>query len=366
MILVVDDSGKVVDINSDIDDPDSIPLDGILSPGFINCHCHLELSHLKNKMSTGGGLHSFISQLVNKRSKADPNSINRAIVENDLNMWNNGIQAVGDICNDGSTFSVKKESRVTYYNFIEVFDLKSERTDLNFQNGEAVFDAYQHDHELSITPHAPYSVTPDLFEKIANHNNAIGNNLMSIHFMETASEIPLYRNKSGDLYDMMANLGIDYSWIQAEVENTIDMIMPYMLGKSNLFVHNTFLDQQHIDIMDEKGMLKDASFCLCPNANLYIEGRLPDIDLFRANNLNIVLGTDSLASNADLSIISEINTVIERYPKIPIEELLKWATENGADYFGWDTLGKFEKGKTPGGVLISLVSKGTYQAKRIF
>jgi len=366
MILAINESAVVVDIYNDTEDPDTIPLEGILAPGFINCHCHLELSHLINKVSPGGGLHNFISELVLERGNADPNTVKSAIEDNDSTMWANGIQAAGDICNDESTFSVKKKSKLTYYNFIEAFDLKPERTKVNFRKCEEIYNSHCNNHSLSITPHAPYSVTPELFKKITNHNGAIGNNLMSIHFMETESEKALYKNRSGELYELMAGLGIDYTWIRNEVKNAIDMVMPFMLGSRNLFVHNTFLDKQHIDLMDQNGLLKEGSFCLCPNANIYIERRLPDVELFRRENLNIVLGTDSLASNYNLSVIEEINTIIKHYPMIKLEEILKWATENGAAYFGWDGLGSFKKGKSPGGVLINKTSGEKYKAERVF
>ena len=94
-------------------------------------------------------------------------------------------------------------------------------------------------------------------------------------------------------------------------------------------------------------------FCLCPNANVYISNKLPDINLFVRNQCNIVLGTDSLASNDQLSILEEINTLQKAYPDLSLSEMLKWATSNGAKALKIDDkYGSFEKGKTPGVVLI--------------
>jgi cytosine/adenosine deaminase-related metal-dependent hydrolase len=75
--------------------------------------------------------------------------------------------------------------------------------------------------------------------------------------------------------------------------------------------------------------------------------------MLRRNGCNIVLGTDSLASNWSLRITDEIKTIRQHFPAIPLEEIFGWATLNGAKALGMDAvLGSFEKGKKPGVVLI--------------
>jgi cytosine/adenosine deaminase-related metal-dependent hydrolase len=94
-------------------------------------------------------------------------------------------------------------------------------------------------------------------------------------------------------------------------------------------------------------------WCLCPNANRYIENTLPNIPLLLQANCTITLGTDSLASNHQLSLISEIQTIHQAYPEIPLSEMLHWATINGAKALNRSSqLGSFEIGKKPGLVLI--------------
>jgi len=94
-------------------------------------------------------------------------------------------------------------------------------------------------------------------------------------------------------------------------------------------------------------------FCLCINANQYIEDAVPPIEMFRKNNCNIILGTDSFASNWSLSIADEIKTIRNHFPNIASGEILKWATFNGAKALEMDhTLGSLDKGKKPGIILI--------------
>jgi cytosine/adenosine deaminase-related metal-dependent hydrolase len=145
-----------------------------------------------------------------------------------------------------------------------------------------------------------------------------------------------------------------------------------MAAEKIILVHNTFTKQEDIDFVNRqpatgnrqsKVTQPQTFFCLCPNANLYIEDILPPVELFRKNNCNIVLGTDSLASNWSLSIVEEIKTIRKHFPQIPLEEILGWATINGAKGLGMEKrLGSFEKGKNPG---VVLVAKDTLEVRKI-
>ena len=104
-------------------------------------------------------------------------------------------------------------------------------------------------------------------------------------------------------------------------------------------------------------------FCLCANANLYIEGRMPPVDLFRKNNCKIVLGTDSYSSNWQLSIAKEMEAVQKYFPHIPIETILQWATNNGAKALGWeDDLGNIKNGKKSA---VTLIDNGLASSRRL-
>jgi len=114
-----------------------------------------------------------------------------------------------------------------------------------------------------------------------------------------------------------------------------------------LLVHNTCTNLK--DIYFVKRFDRQINWCFCPNANLHIEGRLPKIDLFLDEGFNIALGTDSLASNDKLSILSEMATIQQNFPAISLGKLLEWGTVNGAKFLGIDDeIGTLEPGKTPG------------------
>ena len=199
----------------------------------------------------------------------------------------------------------------------------------------------------SIVPHAPYSVTPEMFKLIDKH--AFENkNTICIHNQETESENELYQSKSGELAELFIKAGFDLNGIAATGKNSLESIMIHLAKSLKIIlVHNTFTKEK--DIEEASAYFKNLYWTMCPNANLYIENKLPDIPLFYKMGQKITLGTDSLASNHQLSILEEMKTIQQFYPEIPINELFRWATLNGAEALGLSSqFGSFEIGKTPG------------------
>jgi cytosine/adenosine deaminase-related metal-dependent hydrolase len=132
-----------------------------------------------------------------------------------------------------------------------------------------------------------------------------------------------------------------------------------------LLVHNTFIPESDIDFAIDyaREHLSGLHFCLCVNANRYIENRLPPIKMLIEHGAHLVLGTDSYSSNWQLSIAEEIRTIRTSFPEIPLTTVLQWATINGAQALGRDdSLGSFEKGKQPGVVEID----DKMNARRVF
>lgn len=325
---------------------------GLLMPGFINTHCHLELSHLKGKVDTGTGLLPFLSNVVQFRD-VDQEEIDHAIAYNNKYMWDNGIQACGDISNKADTFAVKEASPIRYYTFIEMFDLLQDNlTEMFFGQYKEVFDACKEigGNKYSASPHAPYSVSQGMFAKINSLNS--GNRTISIHNQETPHENAYFQNKTGDFTAFFKRLGFDDSNFSPIQKDSIYYATEQLDNKhKTLFVHNTTSNAQNIKDAQKWG---DPYWATCPNANLYIENTLPDYQTFIDCNAKMTIGTDSLSSNWQLSVLEELKT-IQRYNSfIPIETLLQWSTKNGAEALSFnDTLGTFEIGKTPGIIHLS-------------
>jgi cytosine/adenosine deaminase-related metal-dependent hydrolase len=318
---------------------------GLLMPGMINAHCHLELSHLKDFIPKKAGLVNFVLAINQLRKHFTPTQLHEAIYKGEQEMISNGIVAVGDICNTTDTFIRKKEKNISYHNLIECFGLLEENAIERFSQSLQVYHMACQLSPSSIVPHAPYSLSKALMQLIDDFNR---NKISSIHNQECAAENELYEKGTGDfhvLFDKIIPSGIDFPFTQ---KTSLQSTLPLMRENKHLIlVHNTFTSKD--DILFAQQQDKEIFWCLCPNANLYIENTLPDVNLLIEENCNIVLGTDSLASNVRLSIWHEVYTLHTHFPSIPLEQKLKWATSNGAKALQLSShLGSFEEGKTPG------------------
>lgn len=360
-VLITDENGLIENIAEEKDAGTNIEIfEGILSPGFINCHCHLELSHLKNVVESGTGLVDFLIKVISNRNEVKE-EMQSAMQKADTEMYNAGIVAAGDICNTTDSIEVKQHSKIRYQNFVEVlgFIKDAETRFQNYINLYKNFCDAGFTKRTSIVPHAPYTVSDSMFNLI---NEFSAGKIISIHNQETLTEDELYRTKTGAFLKLYEHLNINIDFFQPYNKSSLQSYLPLLnRAKNILLVHNTFTTQQDIDFSIEQGKKtgQQISWCLCLNANLYIEKKLPPVKLFKENKLNIVLGTDSYASNYSLSILDEMKTIRKFFSSVKLKELLKWATNNGAKALNMDDkFGSFERGKKPGIINISDLSNG--------
>lgn len=358
-VLITDAEGVVVDIVEREHAGDDIQiLNGIISPGFINCHCHLELSHLKGVIPEKTGLVSFILSILSQRN-ANEETILEAMEIAEKEMINNGIVAVGDISNNALSLSQKQKNNLYYHNFIEVSGFSPAIANLRFDSAKEVYHQFKNcfPNQTSLVPHAPYSVSKELFHLIESIKET---RISSIHNQETKEENEFFQTGRGDFNRLYETIGSDIkSFYTYSGKSSLQTVLPNIsIPEKILLVHNTVTNQDDINSLKVKESRTKTIFCLCINANLYIENSVPPIDLFMNNNLEIVLGTDSLASNHSLSIVSEIVSIQKHFPEIPLETILNWSTINGAKALGIEnTKGSFEKGKKPGIVNIVGITK---------
>lgn len=322
---------------------------GSIVPGFINTHCHLELSHLLGQIPEQTGLVEFVQSIIKSR-QGNIEEIKTAMYAADQKMFENGIVVVGDISNQISSKEVKEQSKVYYHTFIEAMGFNPERAVKIMDDVKGIKQAFG-SLPTSIVPHAPYSVSPELFELIkveAEKDNAF----ISVHNQETEDENDLFENKTGGFLALYRFLGLDISFFAPTKKTSLQTWLPYMKEQKTLLVHNTVTNRADIAFAKESN--DNLYWCLCPQANLYIENALPDVDLLIEENVKITLGTDSLASNHQLNILSEMIT-LQKYKNVTFEKLLRWATINGAEFLELDQqIGTIAIGKKPGLNLIQL------------
>jgi cytosine/adenosine deaminase-related metal-dependent hydrolase len=328
---------------------------GILVPGFVNTHCHLELSYLKGKIEERTGIGGFIGK-INQLRNLETENKEKAIQVADRKMWAAGTAAAGDISNSTLTLEAKKNSKIFYHTFIESFGFHPSRAERAFDYAQFVqFQFKEKGLSNSIVPHSPYSVSKPLFIKI-KENAIIEKSILTIHNQESTSENEFFSDGTGAIANHLKNnLGIDISHWEPTGKSSLFSILEYLPVENQLLlVHNTFTKKEDLEELKKIRSAENTFFVLCPNSNLYIENQLPPVSLFREENLNICLGTDSLASNHELSVLAEMITLQLHFPEIKLEELVFWACTNGAKALQIeDTFGSFDIGKKPGVNLIS-------------
>ena len=364
-LLEIDESGVIVAVLEGGTIGEIQHFEGILCPGFVNVHCHLELSHLKGAISEKTGLTSFLQQVVGLRNQFSEEqklwARNKAFQE----MLDKGIVAIGDIANTSDTLSLREKDMLHWQTFVESIGFAPERAAHSFDIAQKILIEFEGQIpqektlQQSIVPHAPYSVSADLLQLISSQS---ADKIISIHNQESAAENELYDSKTGPFIEFYTALGIDNNSFVASGQNSLPSYGNHLSElHTTILVHNTFSEKEDIDFAQSK--FEQLFWCLCPNANLYIENRLPNINLLLDSGASICIGTDSLASNHQLSVMAELETIHQFYPQIGWEQLLQWATYNGACALQMQqSIGSFEVGKRPGIVHI----KNDYSFQKLY
>ena len=356
-----DEDGTIIAVGKCEADEDIMP--GAIVPGFVNAHCHVELSHLHKKFRKGTGMAGFIDQINELRDWAGREVKQQLVQEWMDKMWNDGVSAMADISNDDSSFDVKKSHAMYTRTFLEVFGSEPEMcegvmkdvTALKAVADDAGIDA-------APTPHSCYTMSPHLLS--ASAAAGLESGYLSYHSQESQEEEDLLISGSGAMYENRKRSGMSTPPVTGESSlryflDRLAAVKPAPYDQHILLVHNVCLQQSDIDAV--KQTMKNAYFAICPLSNIFIHNALPPIELMRQNGLAIALGTDSLSSNDDLDMMKELVCLRENFPQVPMDELLVWASLNGARFLGKENvLGSIAAGKRPGIVHVSGIDANGY------
>lgn len=351
-IITTEDDGTIVSIEDTggyLYDKQSIKFyNGVIIPGFVNCHCHLELSHMRGSIPKGTGLGCFL-ELIRSTRENDSENIIASTKQADRDMCSRGIVLCADICNTSSSFDLKEKSRVKYINLLEVFGIDPDKAKRRLDEIFKVADkAEKMNLPFSIVPHSVYSMSLTLFRLLKEISDK--NSITSIHFMETPGEMEFLKNHSGPIATSYNKIGLMPSRLETVKSHTDAVMNEITLAGNLILVHNTFIKRKTIRKIKDRG---NIFWCLCPNSNMYIENKIPPLNTLIEEECEIVIGTDSLASNNTLSIIDELKTLQLNFPSVSIEELVYWATASGAKALGEeDNFGFIRPGRNPGLLLL--------------
>ena len=356
-----DQTGEILEVG--VCAPGETVSEGALTPGFVNAHCHVELSHLHKKFVKGSGMAGFIDQINALRDWAGRERKQELVKEWMDKMWNDGVSAMADISNDDSSFDVKASHNMYTRTFLEVFGsepemcegVMTEVTELQKVADAAGIDA-------APTPHSCYTMSPQLLSESAAAGLKRG--YISYHSQESQEEEDLLLTGSGAMYENRVRNGMSTPPVTGESSlkyfiQRLAQVHEAPYEEHVLLVHNVCLSQD--DVEAAKKVMKNVWWAICPLSNIFIHNALPPIGLMRKNGLSIALGTDSLSSNDDLDMVAEMICLHKNFPEVPMNEILVWACLNGARFLSKDkVLGTLEAGKRPGIVRISGIDENGF------
>ena len=346
--------------------PDEEVRQGAVVPGFVNSHCHIELSHLYGKFRKGTGMAGFIDQINALRDWAGADVKARLTQEWMDKMWKDGVSAMSDISNDDSSFKVKSSHKIYTRTFLEVFGSEPEMCEGVMSDVTKLKETADAEGiDAAPTPHSCYTMSPQLLS--ASAAAGLESGYLSYHSQESQEEEDLLISGSGAMYENRKRSGMSTPPVTGEssLKYFIDRLAaakPAPYDEHILLVHNVCLKQDDIDAA--KRVMNNVYWAVCPLSNIFIHNALPPIPLMRKNGLAITVGTDSLSSNDDLDMVKELVCIKQNFAEVPMNEILVWACLNGARFLSKeDTLGSIAPGKTPGIVFVSNVDEeGSFTA----
>ena len=332
-------------------DPAAEPVfyDGAVAPGFVNAHCHVELSYMKGLFRKGTGMAGFIDQINELRdTKSLEEKVRDLTVAMD-SLWEQGVVAMADISNCDDSFAVKARHPMYTRTFLEVFGTEPEDCGAvmdGVRKLKKVADGFGIEHACS-------TMSPELVTAVSVEGLRSG--FLSFHSEETEEEEEMLKYGSGKMWENRVKAGMSVPPVTGK-SSLLYFIDRLLAGHSApfdehiLLVHECCMDQEGVDAV--KAVMNHPFVAVCPLSNLFIHNALPPIDLMRRNGLKVCVGTDSLSSNDDLNLVDELYCLQRNFPEVPLGELLTWASRNGAEFLARPEFGTLEPGKRPGLVLI--------------
>jgi cytosine/adenosine deaminase-related metal-dependent hydrolase len=339
IVVEVDDHGTITRVSrhDTIDNLASVEFyPGILIPGMVNAHSHLELSYLRGAIAEGTGFAGFAREIGRVRGNYTLEERLHAASVADSEMWYEGVEAVMDIANDDLVMPIKESSKIEYHTLFEVFGLMAQSCDTQ----RAMASKYSN---ADVTTHSTYSLQDALFRDIATK----GKESLSVHLLESEDEIALY-NKKGSLWEWYERMGWECDFLHyGHPAKRIAESVP--AARRTLLVHGCKSTAEDISLLYRYFDMQ-PTWVLCPESNRYISGITPPVSLYREMGAQIAIGTDSLASARHLSMVENMRLLGD----VPLAELLTYATLNGAKALGIaERKGSIEVGKQPGLAVIS-------------
>lgn len=302
-----------------------------LLPGLINTHTHLDLTNLQNRIKPTNNFTHWVFQIVGARIRwKDDDYISS--LEKGINLCiESGTTTVADITNTGHSFFALKKSPLRKFVYQEVIDLNPDHADDVMRKVQSELAGMTGDDLLSIgiSPHAPYSVSRELYRAVAQFAHETQAPVCT-HIAETQDEIEFLLKGTGNFPNLLRQLrALPDNWHPPGITPVRYLYETGILSTHPILIHSNYITDEEIALIQSSG----ASIAFCPRSHRFFGHSGHPVQKLMNAGVNVGLGTDSLASNDTLSILDEMKFLFHHYAISP-ESLLSMATMNGAKALG--------------------------------
>jgi aminodeoxyfutalosine deaminase len=315
----------------------------IILPGLVNAHTHLELTKVQRPAQKPAGFTEWLSMLIRQRQEWTPEDYLASTRQGAQLALASGTTLLGDISAGGSSWEALKSERLRKVVFEEVISLRPEKAGEMASALEQRLARVASDALLTsgISPHASYSVSPELFRKAADIARRRSLR-MAIHVAETIPEIEFLESGRGEFRGFLAGLdALPDTWQPPGCAPVLFLERLGILKQPGILIHGNYLDDESMARILGGGW----SVVFCPRSHSFFGHAQHPVRRLLDMGINVALGTDSLASNQSLSILDEMRFLYRDRKDLKCDEIIRMATLNGAvalDFCG--LLGRLRRG----------------------
>ncbi len=334
-----------------------------IMPGLINAHSHLEITAMRGFLDdVEDDFYSWLMKLTTTRAeKLTEEDIETAAIFGALEGVRAGVTCFGDIGRYGKAgFEALKKVGLRGILFQETeFSPKNEEADNDFVKLKDKFltlkEAETELVKVGISPHAPYTVSRRLFEKITDY--ALAQNVkISIHAAESNQERDFFTTGEGFFAELYKNLNIE--WHAPQISTIEYLAKIGVLQTKPLLAHCVKVSEKDIEIIAESA----ARVAHCPKSNAKFGHGIAPLEKFLAAHIRVGFGSDSVASNNTCDILEETRfaTLLARTLEgsnrfLSAEEMIRTAAFGGAAALGLENeIGTLETGKQADLIVVAL------------
>ena len=306
----------------------------VILPGLINIHTHLDLTNLHNRIKPTNNFTHWVFQLVGARIRWKEEDYISSIGKGIRCCIEAGTTTVADIANTEYSFSVLKKSPLRKVVYKEVIDLNPDHAKDVITKIQLELSGYESDDlfHIGISPHAPYSVSKELYQVVTRLAHQTGMPVCT-HIAETQDEIEFLTKGTGNFPAFLRQLrAMPTNWQPPGLTPIQYLRETGILENHPLLIHCNYVTDEEISVIKSS----EASVAFCPRSHRFFGHTHHPVQKLLDAGINIGLGTDSLASNDTLSILDEMKFLFLYYNVSP-KTLLTMATVNGAKALGLES-----------------------------